>query len=405
MKYVMRADITRWRLWQHNMSDAGYISDSDNDSGIGRPMEPSEQEEDDNFSSESEAEAEDAMNPPPAMQLPPEQVTSSEDQQPSTSSQGNSSSSNQNKNKKKKPKKDSQNSKSEEKKEDENQEAEFPEPIVQESDDNKSKEVDTSDDNALLMMLKMRRNESRKLNHAEVQEEEKRSKLPANWEAKKRRVEWELSDQKAREEAEKGGKDYDIVKNMSAPAQELEYYSRKAKKKNPDPGFSDFAASQFRQYERISGQLRVNEEAYEEQRQKLGDAFYPAAGDILTTGKVSTTAVDKMAADIERQIKKRSKYSRRRTHVDDADISYINERNKKFNEKCERFYGKYTEEIRGNLERGTALWSHFVVIWTPQLCRHSYNWYPRFSVVFRRFPAIGYACWRREMLFVALWGA
>lgn len=337
------------------MSDAGYISDSDNDSGIGRPMEPSEQEEDDNFSSESEAEAEDAMNPPPAMQLPPEQVTSSEDQQPSTSSQGNSSSSNQNKNKKKKPKKDSQNSKSEEKKEDENQEAEFPEPIVQESDDNKSKEVDTSDDNALLMMLKMRRNESRKLNHAEVQEEEKRSKLPANWEAKKRRVEWELSDQKAREEAEKGGKDYDIVKNMSAPAQELEYYSRKAKKKNPDPGFSDFAASQFRQYERISGQLRVNEEAYEEQRQKLGDAFYPAAGDILTTGKVSTTAVDKMAADIERQIKKRSKYSRRRTHVDDADISYINERNKKFNEKCERFYGKYTEEIRGNLERGTAL--------------------------------------------------
>ena len=35
-------------------------------------------------------------------------------------------------------------------------------------DSNKDKQVDTSDDNALLMMLKMRRNESRKLNHAEV---------------------------------------------------------------------------------------------------------------------------------------------------------------------------------------------------------------------------------------------
>ena len=34
----------------------------------------------------------------------------------------------------------------------------------------------------------------------------------------------------------------------------------------------------------FSGQLRVNEEAYEAQRQKLGDAFYPSAGDILTTG-------------------------------------------------------------------------------------------------------------------------
>lgn len=62
-----------------------------------------------------------------------------------------------------------------------------------------------------------------------------------------------------------------------------------------------------------------------------------------------------MAADVEKQILKRSKFSRRRTHVDDADISYINERNKKFNEKCERFYGQYTEEIKQNLERGTAL--------------------------------------------------
>jgi hypothetical protein len=33
-----------------------------------------------------------------------------------------------------------------------------------------------------------------------------------------------------------------------------------------------------------SGQIRVNEDAYEAQRQKLGDAFYPSAGDILTTG-------------------------------------------------------------------------------------------------------------------------
>ena len=47
-----------------------------------------------------------------------------------------------------------------------------------------------------------------------MQEEEKRSKLPANWEAKRRRVEWELMDQKTREEAEKEGKNYDIVKNM-----------------------------------------------------------------------------------------------------------------------------------------------------------------------------------------------
>ena len=34
---------------------------------------------------------------------------------------------------------------------------------------------------------------------------------------------------------------------------------------------------------------------------------------------------------------------------------YINERNMKFNQKLERFYGQYTKEIKDNLERGTAV--------------------------------------------------
>ena len=55
------------------------------------------------------------------------------------------------------------------------------------------------------------------------------------------------------------------------------------------------------------------------------------------------------------RIEKRSKFSRRRQHFDEADIDYINERNKKFNEKAERYYGRYTEEIKQNLERGTAI--------------------------------------------------
>ena len=55
------------------------------------------------------------------------------------------------------------------------------------------------------------------------------------------------------------------------------------------------------------------------------------------------------------RIQKREKFHRRRQHFDEADIDYINERNKKFNEKAERYYGKYTEEIKQNLERGTAI--------------------------------------------------
>lgn len=58
---------------------------------------------------------------------------------------------------------------------------------------------------------------------------------------------------------------------------------------------------------------------------------------------------------ISPRIEKRSKYSRRRAHCDEADISFINERNMNFNKKLSRFYDQYTGEIRQNLERGTAI--------------------------------------------------
>jgi pre-mRNA-splicing factor SYF2 len=42
-------------------------------------------------------------------------------------------------------------------------------------------------------------------------------------------------------------------------------------------------------------------------------------------------------------------------HYDEKYITYVNERNKVFNEKIARAFDKYTTEIRANLERGTAL--------------------------------------------------
>ena len=55
------------------------------------------------------------------------------------------------------------------------------------------------------------------------------------------------------------------------------------------------------------------------------------------------------------RIQKREKYSRRRAHLDEEDIDYINERNMKFNQKLARFYDPFTAEIKQNLERGTAI--------------------------------------------------
>lgn len=53
--------------------------------------------------------------------------------------------------------------------------------------------------------------------------------------------------------------------------------------------------------------------------------------------------------------KRRQKFSRRRSTHTDADIDFINERNRVFNKKIKRAFDKYTVEIRNNLERGTAL--------------------------------------------------
>ncbi|XP_008633387.1 PREDICTED: pre-mRNA-splicing factor SYF2 [Corvus brachyrhynchos] len=198
--------------------------------------------------------------------------------------------------------------------------------------------------------------EACKLNSQEVVEEDKRLKLPPNWEAKKARLEWELQVQEKKKECAARGEDYERVKLLEISAEDAERWERKKKRKNPDLGFSDYAAAQLRQYQRLTRQIKPDLEQYEKLKEQYGEALYPTSDSLLHGTHVpSKEGVDRMVADLEKQIEKREKYSRRRPYNDDADIDYINERNAKFNQKAERFYGKYTAEIKQNLERGTAV--------------------------------------------------
>lgn len=153
------------------------------------------------------------------------------------------------------------------------------------------------------------------------------------------------------------GLDYDRVKLLNVSALEAEQMERKKKKKNPDKGFSDFEAATVRQYNRLVKNMEPKDmEKYEEMKEKYGEAFYGGPHVIIHgMHEDKPEAVDNMVKDLEEQIAKRNKYSRRRTHNDDADIDYINERNAKFNKKLDRFYGEHTAEIKQNLERGTAV--------------------------------------------------
>lgn len=208
-----------------------------------------------------------------------------------------------------------------------------------------------------LKKLHLARNQARQTNHQEVIAEDARNKLPANWESRKRQADWLLADEKAREEAKAKNIDYDRIKLLNVSAIEAANLEKKKRKKNPDVGFSDYEAQTARQYNRLVKQMPPRDMVkYEETKERLGVAFYGGPNTIIHgLHKDRPKAIDNMVRDLENQISKRKSFSRRRTHNDDADIDYINEKNARFNKKLERFYGEHTAEIKQNLERGTAI--------------------------------------------------
>lgn len=73
------------------------------------------------------------------------------------------------------------------------------------------------------------------------------------------------------------------------------------------------------------------------------------------TVQTGQTRTDMMAKEIEERIEKRNKFSRQRLPEESQNVTSINDRNRMFNKKLERNYSKFSNEIRGNLERGTAM--------------------------------------------------
>ncbi|XP_064543570.1 pre-mRNA-splicing factor Syf2 [Drosophila montana] len=211
---------------------------------------------------------------------------------------------------------------------------------------------------ARLLELHKQRQEARTQNHQEVVAEDARKKLPSNWEARKRQAEWLLADDKARADAESAGKDYERLQLLKVSAIDAERIEKKKKRKdNPDLGFSTYEAQTARQYNRLVKTMPVRDMAkYEKQKAELGEAFYGGPNTTLhLLTKDTPSAINNMVKDLEQQIDRRKKYSRRRIYNDDADVDFINERNSKFNKKLDRFYGEHTAEIKQNLERGTAI--------------------------------------------------
>lgn len=87
-------------------------------------------------------------------------------------------------------------------------------------------------------------------------------------------------------------------------------------------------------------------------------SFYSTADSTgFVENKPDRAAVDRLVADMKKAEAARLRKRRERLaqNGDDGDVTYINEKNKQFNQKLDRFYNKYTAEIRDSFERGTMI--------------------------------------------------
>lgn len=116
--------------------------------------------------------------------------------------------------------------------------------------------------------------------------------------------------------------------------------------------------AQFRSFKKrkVAADQAFNLKKYEEQKEKMGHKFYSGTlnADYGTNSDLDDSKVDMLIDNVRQQEARRAQFSRRRTFDDDDQIGYINERNKKFGEKMDRYYSKYTQDIKEKLERGTA---------------------------------------------------
>ncbi|KAF9164307.1 hypothetical protein BGX21_009360 [Mortierella sp. AD011] len=220
--------------------------------------------------------------------------------------------------------------------------------------------------------LRQKMNASKQANRADLMTEHQKSKINKREEAKKERLREEAEKLMAKRDAEEAGEDYERSQFWNYSAESVEKWNEKqeAKRIRMDNKFTDWDQVNHKKYLKQVGELKPNLAAYNAKKEAAmhtnedgelvvasDSGFYRDANSVafLSDDKPDTLAVDRLAADVAKQIDARTRFSKRRAQRDDEDVNYINDANRRFNQKISRFYDKYTKEIRDDFERGTAL--------------------------------------------------
>ncbi|KAJ9625672.1 Pre-mRNA-splicing factor SYF2 [Taxawa tesnikishii (nom. ined.)] len=185
-------------------------------------------------------------------------------------------------------------------------------------------------------------------------------------------------------DTEAAGEDFERKRAWDWTIEESERWDKRMEKKQrarDDVAFQDYRQDARKVYERQLREMKPDREAYD--REKMGliekaaasggleivetedgeliavdrdGSFYSTAESTdFAQNKPSKEAIDRLVGEIQKAEEVRLKNRRNRKDQDDGDVTYINDKNKQFNQKLARFYNKYTADIRESFERGTAI--------------------------------------------------
>lgn len=171
-------------------------------------------------------------------------------------------------------------------------------------------------------------------------------------------------------DTEAAGEDFERKRAWDWTVDESEKWDRRMEKKQrhrDDVAFQDYTQDARKVYKRQLREMKPDLEGYENEKMAAiekaaasGDleivetndgemiavdkngTFYSTADTIgFTESKPDRAAVDKLVADLRKAEEVRLKKRRdRRGGDEDGDVTYINEKNKQFNQKLARFYNK-----------------------------------------------------------------
>jgi pre-mRNA-splicing factor SYF2 len=188
-------------------------------------------------------------------------------------------------------------------------------------------------------------------------------------------------------ETEEAGEDFERKRAWDWTVEESERWDKRLKKKavaRDNTAFQDFRVEGNKTYKRqIKNMDAPDMERYEKDKMaaiekaaasggldivetedgeliavdKDGSFYSTANSTSFVDNKPDKAAVDRLVAEMRKAEENRLKKRRERMEKngDEGDVTYINEKNKQFNQKLDRFYNKYTAEIRDSFERGTMI--------------------------------------------------